>query len=81
MQIGKIYANNVEDRESIESIKRGYINGEGILGQVIESVQDLISTYTDIAYCDEDNCSPLIVKREVYWIMLYRALKEIENAT
>ena len=42
MNIGSVRADNIEDSDSHESIRLGFIKGYGLLGKVVAAVRDLV---------------------------------------
>lgn len=73
MNMGNVWADNIEDKESRESIRLGYVKGDGLLGDVVAAVRDLASA---IHETDLYNCP----RRELAWLNLYHALKMVEKA-
>jgi len=74
MNIGSVRADNIEDPTSLESIRHGFIKGEGLLGEIVVAVHGLANAVHD----DEPySCS----RYGPAWLNLYRVLKAIEKRT
>ena len=73
MNIGSVRADNIENPADYESIRRGFIEGDGLLGEIIVAVHDLVDAVRDEEPYSRPRCGPA-------WLNLYRALKAIEKA-
>lgn len=78
---GSVWADNIEDRESEESIRYGYITGDGLLGDVARIALRLQEIGGDIGYggllgYPDRNLDEL---REELYLELYNTLKKIEQ--
>lgn len=73
MNIGSVWADNIEDPDNRESIQHGYIKGDGLLGDVVAAVHDLVRI--------EDELWSSRLQSGPAWLNLYHALKAVEEAT
>lgn len=76
MNIGSIRANNVEDPDSRDTIRLGYVLGDGLLGEVLRAICRLVNATVNYECClTETACNAVEEAR----LNLYDALKIIEN--
>lgn len=78
--IGTVSADNVEDSESLDSIRYGLIKGTGLLGKVLAEVNKLIELEKDVTYhmgdyVTKELCDALHEQR----VKFYESLKAIER--
>ena len=72
MNIGSVRADNIENPADYESIRRGFVKGDGLLGDVVAAVRDLVNAARDDEPYSRSRCGPA-------WLNLYHALKAIEE--
>lgn len=77
--VGKVYANteHEEDRADQTFIEMGVIAGDGLLGVVVEAVQDLAQAAENWSYRGGDGTYAR--KVEEAWVKVFAALKPIEE--
>lgn len=76
--LGTVFADNVEDPESLDSIRFGLIKGMGLLGEVVTAVHKLIEAENDVyyeGYITEKMRTALYEQR----VNFYETLKAIER--
>ena len=83
MKIGKVYANaeHEEDRADQTLIEMGAIAGDGLLGAVVEAVNELCDATADCAYYGESSPEGIVAIEgiAIAWLKLFVALKAIEE--
>lgn len=79
--IGTVSADNVEDPESLVSIRYGFITGTGLLGEVVTAVDKLIELENNATYHGDyvtEEMRELVREQRVKF---YELLKAIEKAS
>lgn len=80
-EIGSIYANNIEDRESIKSMEFGFIGGDGLIGKVVKAVRELEDVAIENGYyCgSEYRQGEAFQKLKEARVAFYKAMKNLER--
>lgn len=82
MEIGEIWANNIENKNSKASIKCGLYHGTGIIKDIIRASIKLSMAYENYGYgygVEEIKNDYGLYPREAAHLSLYNALKRLEN--
>lgn len=81
MNIGSVWADNIEDPDSQDSIRLGNIKGDGLLGKVVAAIRELNKAIHRAEFWGEVQPACVRNGRELAWLNLYHALKAVEEAT
>lgn len=77
MNIGSVRANNIEDPDCRDTIRLGFVTGDGLLGEVLKAICKLVDATTEYECRLTETASS---KVEEARLNLYDALKAIEKA-
>lgn len=78
-EIGTVFADNVDDPESLDSIRFGMINGEGLLGAALEAGLKLAELEGEAGYWGENITKEMSEALKQQRVVFYNSLKAIER--
>ena len=85
ISIGRVYANNLNDSENINSIKHGFLCGVGLLGEAQVAAYKMALLYDKSCYFESDlpadNTAKIAQALADSRVEFYHTLKAIESAS
>lgn len=78
-EIGTVFADNIVDPESLDSIRFGMIKGEGLLGAALEAGLKLAELEGEAGYWGENITKEMSEALKQQRVVFYNSLKAIER--
>ena len=80
-KIGRVYADNVNDAESLDSIRLGIVGGKGLLGEVQTAAYNMAEQNEQCGYFGDHATKEMYQARIDSRVQFYHTLKAIESAS